>query len=167
MNPAPPVMSTRMRGVLTAEGSDLLVSLTADWLLHRSRTTGRDDEPVSPSRLRLGLAVVRGRSMEPTLHDGDRVVVLWGGRPLVGRLAVVRLPETATGPRPVGVKRVTGSAPGEPGSWWVERDNPSAGVDSWVFGAIAPSDVLGLVLMRVPRASCTLAATFSRRMRRR
>lgn len=99
---------------------------------------------------RLGVAVVSGRSMEPTLHAGDRLLVMWGARPRVGRLAVVRLPPSASGPRPVSVKRVTGQAPGEPGAWWVERDNPRDGVDSWLVGGIPEQDVLGRVLLRLP-----------------
>ena len=99
---------------------------------------------------RLGFAVVDGRSMEPSLHDGDRLLVLWGARPRVGRLAVVRLPDAPAGPRPVAVKRVTGPAPGEPGAWWVERDNPGEGVDSWLVGGIPDGDVLGRVLLRLP-----------------
>jgi hypothetical protein len=99
----------------------------------------------------LGVAVVSGRSMEPTLRDGDRVLVMWGGRPRPGRLAVVRLPPSERGPRPLSVKRVTGTAPGEPGAWWVERDNPAEGVDSWQVGGIPEADVLGRVLLRLPR----------------
>jgi len=91
---------------------------------------------------RLGVAVVSGRSMEPTLHEGDR--------PRPGRLAVVRLPPSERGPRPLSVKRVTGTAPGEPGAWWVERDNPAEGVDSWHVGGIPEADVLGRVLLRLP-----------------
>ena len=60
----------------------------------------------------IGIAHVRGRSMEPTLHEGDRVLVLYGVRPVTGRLAVVRLPDAETGPRPLAIKRVTGPAPG-------------------------------------------------------
>lgn len=93
---------------------------------------------------------VTGRSMEPTLHEGDRLVVLYGAPPVRRRLAVVRLPDGPEGPRPHAVKRVTGPAPGEPGSWWVERDNRAEGVDSWTVGAIPRADVLGLVLGRVP-----------------
>jgi hypothetical protein len=100
-------------------------------------------------RRRLGVAVVTGRSMEPTLHEADRVLVLWGGRPRTGRLSVVRLPPSAQGPRPVAVKRVTGPAPREPGAWWVERDNPAEGVDSWQAGPVPPADVLGTVLLRL------------------
>jgi hypothetical protein len=99
---------------------------------------------------RLGVAVVTGRSMEPTLHEGDRLLVLWGGRPQAGRLAVVRLPPSEGGPRPLSVKRVTGPAPDEADAWWVERDNPAEGVDSWLVGGIAQSDVLGRVLLRLP-----------------
>lgn len=102
------------------------------------------------SRRRLGVAVVAGRSMEPTLHKGDRVLVLWGGRPRAGRMAVVRLPPSPHGARPPAVKRVTGPAPGEPGAWWVERDNPAEGVDSWLVGGIPANDVLGRVLLRLP-----------------
>ncbi|MEP6648994.1 MAG: S26 family signal peptidase [Lapillicoccus sp.] len=105
---------------------------------------------------RLGVAVVSGRSMEPTLREGDRVLVLWNGRPRAGRLAVVRLPPSDAGPRPVSVKRVVRPAPGELGSWWVERDNPMDGVDSWQVGGIPEQDVLGRVLVRLP--------TFTRRV---
>jgi phage repressor protein C with HTH and peptisase S24 domain len=89
----------------------------------------------------VGLAVVRGRSMEPTLYDGDRLVVCYGARPKVGGLAVVRLPH-----RPVAVKRVTRQVQG---GWWVERDNPADGVDSWLVGAIPADDVVARVLGRV------------------
>lgn len=101
------------------------------------------------------IAVVRGRSMEPTLRDGDRVLVArpgaarrrpgpgWGAaRTAPGRLAVVRLPEG----RPVAVKRL---AFHREDGWWVERDNPAEGVDSWSVGAVPDDDVLGIVLARV------------------
>jgi hypothetical protein len=89
----------------------------------------------------LGLAVVAGRSMEPTLYDGDRLLVRYGARALPGRLAVVRLPE-----RPVAVKRLVSRVDG---GWWVERDNPVLGVDSAQVGAIPEADVLARVLLRV------------------
>ena len=90
---------------------------------------------------RIGFAVVRGRSMEPTLYDGDRLVVRHAGRPRLGRLLVVRLPDGV-----VAVKRATRR---EPDGWWVERDNPRVGVDSWTVGAIADRDVLAVVVCRV------------------
>ncbi len=126
----------------------------------------------------MGLAVVHGRSMEPTLHEGDRLVVTYGARPRVGRLALVRLPPGLDGPRPLSVKRVTGRAPDEPGAWWVERDNPHEGVDSWLVGGIPDADVVAVVLTRIPLrvfpplprlphlARSTLGAV-ARRMRRR
>lgn len=89
----------------------------------------------------IGRVVVRGRSMEPTLRDGDQLLVLWGGRPRAGRLVVVRWPG-----RPLSVKRA-GLVSGD--GWWVERDNPAEGVDSWRAGPVPPSDVLGVVLLRI------------------
>jgi phage repressor protein C with HTH and peptisase S24 domain len=89
-----------------------------------------------------GFAVVRGRSMQPTLWDGDRLLVRYGAPPKLGGLAVVRLPDGV-----VAVKRVVRREPD--GSWWVERDNPAVGVDSWSAGAIPDADVLARVVRRV------------------
>ena len=90
---------------------------------------------------RLGLAVVRGRSMEPTLREGDRLLVVHSGRLAPGRLCVVRLPDGT-----IAVKRAVRR---ERDGWWVERDNPSAGVDSWSVGTIPDDDVVARVLVRV------------------
>ena len=90
---------------------------------------------------RLGLAVVRGRSMLPTLREGDRLLVLHGGRPRAGDLLVVRLPD--------GVVAVKRAARREPAGWWVERDNPTEGVDSWAVGAVPDHDVVARVLGRM------------------
>lgn len=90
---------------------------------------------------RFGMAVVRGRSMQPTLYDGDRLLVDYRARVRPGGLVVVRLPSGV-----VAVKRAVRQ---EPGGWWVERDNPREGVDSWSVGAIAEHDVLGVVLLRL------------------
>jgi nickel-type superoxide dismutase maturation protease len=89
----------------------------------------------------IGFAVVRGRSMEPTLHDGDRLLVRYRGRVRPGSLVVVRLPV-----RPIAVKRAGRRVDG---GWWVERDNPDDGVDSWTVGPVADDDVLGVVVIRV------------------
>jgi Peptidase S24-like len=89
---------------------------------------------------RLGLAVVRGRSMEPTLQDGDRLLVAYGRNPRVGQLVLVHLPA-----RPLSVKRVTREVDG---GFWVERDNPAEGTDSWRVGAIPADDILAVVLFR-------------------
>jgi nickel-type superoxide dismutase maturation protease len=90
----------------------------------------------------LALVVVRGRSMEPTLHDGDLLLVHRGNRRATpGRVVVVRLPD-----RPLAVKRLTGR---QDGGWWVERDNPAEGVDSWLLGAVPDGDLVGVVLCRL------------------
>ncbi|HEX5560471.1 MAG TPA: S24 family peptidase [Nocardioidaceae bacterium] len=88
-----------------------------------------------------GLVVVRGRSMQPTLYDGDRLLVRHGAVPRPGRLAVVRLPDGV-----LAVKRVTMR---RPDGWWVERDNPDEGVDSWLVGAVPDGDVVAVVRARV------------------
>jgi len=93
------------------------------------------------------LVGVHGRSMRPTLRQGDLLLVRGvrapSRRARPGRLAVVRLP----GGRPLGVKRL---AVREGGGWWVERDNPVEGVDSWQLGApVADADLLGLVVLRI------------------
>jgi signal peptidase I len=88
-----------------------------------------------------GVAVVRGRSMRPTLYDGDRLLVRHGATPRAGDLVVVRLPDGV-----VAVKRATRR---EPGGWWVERDNPREGVDSWRVGAIPDADVIAVVRRRL------------------
>lgn len=104
---------------------------------------------------RFGLATVRGASMQPTLYDGDVLLVRYaaagaGLRLSAGCLVVVRLPPDGDGrPRPLAVKRLTGPAPGGEPGWWVERDNPRAGVDSWTVGAIPDDDVLARVVARV------------------
>ncbi len=88
----------------------------------------------------LGRVRVVGRSMEPTLREGDQLLVRWGSPPRPGRLVVVRLPD-----RPLSVKRAVRR---EPDGWWLERDNPREGVDSWGVGAVPDGDVVGVVLLR-------------------
>jgi phage repressor protein C with HTH and peptisase S24 domain len=90
-----------------------------------------------------GVAVVRGRSMEPTLYDGHRLLVHHGAVPRVGDLVVVRLPDGV-----VAVKRATRREPHDD-AWWVERDNSREGVDSWVVGAIPDHDVVAVVRARL------------------
>ena len=50
------------------------------------------------------------------------------------------------GDRPLAVKRLLRAVEG---GWWVERDNPAEGVDSWLVGAIPDADVLGVVRARL------------------
>ncbi len=82
--------------------------------------------------------------MEPTLRDGDLLLVDQQARVNPGRLVVVTLPDGT-----VAVKRVVFWFTPEPAGWWVERDNPREGVDSWTAGAIAPRAVLGVVRARL------------------
>ena len=79
--------------------------------------------------------------MRPTLHPGNLLLIRYGARPRAGRLAVVRLAG-----RGLAVKRVTLR---DPDGWWVERDNPAAGVDSWLVGAIPDADVVAVVVCRL------------------
>lgn len=104
----------------------------------------------------LGIVRVKGRSMEPTLHTGDRLVVLRGAPPRLGRMAIVRLPPDDDGaPRPLAIKRVTMRDPEDPGRYWVEADNQGElGVaDSWTFGigSLARDEIRALVLFRLPQ----------------
>ncbi|MBC7558392.1 MAG: S24 family peptidase [Dermatophilaceae bacterium] len=100
---------------------------------------------------KLGFALVRGRSMEPTLHEGDRLLVLYGARPRPGKLAIVRLPNDSKGePRPLAVKRLSRPDPEGGDGWWVERDNPREGLDSWTVGAIPAAGIRARVLLRMP-----------------
>ncbi len=89
----------------------------------------------------FSLVRVRGRSMEPALRDGDLLLVRGAPhRARLGHLVVVRLPG-----RPIAVKRLVSF---QDGGWWVERDNPAEGVDSWLLGAIEPAGQLAVVLAR-------------------
>ncbi len=88
--------------------------------------------------------------MLPTLSDGDRLLVRHAAdshpetvvaRP--GALVVVALP----GGRPLSVKRLVRREPD--GGWWVERDNPREGVDSWQVGAVPAEGLKAVVVARL------------------
>lgn len=87
------------------------------------------------------MALVRGRSMEPTLRDGDRLLVRYAVTPRAGDVAVVRFADGV-----VAVKRLDHH--GADG-WWVSRDNPREGRDSWSAGAVADDQVLARVRLRL------------------
>lgn len=103
--------------------------------------------------MRIGLARVTGRSMEPTLRHGDRVLVLHGARPRPGRLVVARLPDGPAGPRPLGVKRATHRrVVGGELCWWLSSDAPERGTDSRTFGPVPQGEVVAVVVVRLPRS---------------
>lgn len=88
------------------------------------------------------MAVVRGRSMLPTLRPGDRLLVSYAGRPRRGELAVVRWR-----PGVVAVKRL---ALTDEQGYWFASDNVAEGSDSFTAGRpVAPGDVLAVVLARL------------------
>ena len=99
----------------------------------------------SPMR-RWGMAVVRGRSMLPTLREGDRLLVRHGGRVTPGALVVATFPDgTLTVKRAVDERRTASGAAG----WWLLSDNPAEGVDSRHRGPVAADRVGAVVLARV------------------
>lgn len=95
----------------------------------------------SPPGQTWGMAIVRGRSMTPTLLEGDRLLVRYGAPPRPGRLAVVRFSDGI-----VAVKRLDHLTSE---GWWVVRDNGLEGRDSWSGGAVAVDGVLALVVVRL------------------
>ena len=87
--------------------------------------------------------VVEGRSMEPTLAPGDRLLVARTRRGLrAGDVVAVRDPRDR---RRVLVKRI--GAVLEDGLV-LHGDNPGASTDSRTFGPVPSSAVLGLVVRR-------------------
>jgi nickel-type superoxide dismutase maturation protease len=95
---------------------------------------------------------VSGNSMEPTLHDGEFVLIDPGRRrPEPGRLAVARHPselDTTSGDRLLVIKRV--------GDWgdrgvWLTSDNPAAGTDSRTWGRLPAADIVGTVTVVLDR----------------
>lgn len=88
--------------------------------------------------------------MEPTLHEGDLLLSLWGAAAHVGDVAVVRLPDEPDGtPRPLSVKRLAGRDPDDRSRWWLDSDNPREGVTSFDVGSLDDTDVAAVVLARL------------------
>ena len=80
--------------------------------------------------------------MDPTLHDGDRLLIRYGAVPRPGRVVVVKLPDRSG----LSVKRI-GWADSD--GWWIERDNPTEGVDSWQTGPVRSDAVVAIALCQV------------------
>ncbi len=84
--------------------------------------------------------------MEPTLRDGDRLLVSYAAAPAPGDLVVARFPDGT-----VAVKRAAERRPvrsGAPG-WWLLSDNPDEGLDSRHRGPLGEEAVLGVVRLRL------------------
>ncbi len=97
-------------------------------------------------RAALGLAVVVGRSMEPTLSAGDRLLVSYRRAPRVGDVVLVRFVDGT-----LAVKRAVERRADRTGrrGWWVLSDNPAEGVDSRHRGVVVDEAVVGVVRCRV------------------
>lgn len=94
---------------------------------------------------------VVGPSMEPTLHDGEFVLVDPARPPVPGELALARHPDDAD---LLVVKRVAAITPDR--SWVVASDNPDAGTDSRQWGPLAPGAVVGRVSLVLDRPGARL-----------
>jgi nickel-type superoxide dismutase maturation protease len=95
---------------------------------------------------------IAGPSMEPTLRNGDRVIVdVWTYRqrpPRPGEVALLAPPSGGTAPL---VKRVSArpdSQPLDPGTCWVLGDNLDQSLDSRSFGGVPATDFRGRVVWR-------------------
>lgn len=95
---------------------------------------------------RWGIAVVRGRSMTPTLSAGDRLLVRYDAGVRPGALVLARFADgTLAVKRAVEERSTTSGARG----WWLLSDNPAEGVDSRHRGPVAAQDVLAVVRARM------------------
>jgi hypothetical protein len=84
--------------------------------------------------------------MEPTLHEGDRLLVRYAAVPTVGRLVLARLADGTLAVKRAAERRTLGS--GGTG-WWVLSDNPDEGVDSRHRGPVPDREVRAVVLARL------------------
>ena len=94
---------------------------------------------------------VVGRSMEPTLSEGEFVLVDEGRAPEVGQLALARHPERHD---LLVVKRV--AARTDDGRYELTSDDPQAGTDSRTWGPLGPDRVVGTVTLLLDRPSTRL-----------
>ena len=107
----------------------------------------QSDGHAGPSaRGRWGIAVVRGRSMEPGLRDGDRLLVRYGAAVRPGVRVLVRFADGT-----LAVKRATEQRATRTGAqgWWVLSDNPDEGVDSRHRGVLDEQALLAVVRLRL------------------
>src|SRR5918999_2097887 len=99
--------------------------------------------------------VVSGVSMEPTLANGDLVVVHRQSRYRVGDTVVYRVPEGETGAGSLIVHRIIGGS--ATSGWIVQGDNKDV-PDLW---RPTSDDVVGSLWVRVPGAGSLLGQAMS------
>lgn len=90
--------------------------------------------------------------MEPTLSDGDYVLVERSHRPAVGELAVASPPGE---PNLEVIKRVGSIGPDD--TFWLVSDNAAEGTDSRSWGSLAAPRVRGRVTLNLSRPSVPLS----------
>ena len=92
---------------------------------------------------------VEGTSMAPTLNDNSWVLVRWGKKPKLNDVVVAKSPIGSS----LIIKRLLKI---EDDGYWLQGDGmsdstASSSQDSWVFGALKPEEILGVVIW--PRIS--------------
>ena len=90
--------------------------------------------------------MVSGRSMQPTLRPGDRLLVRYGRAPAAGDVVVARFADGTVAVKRAAERRTTRS--GATG-WWLVSDDPEQGVDSRHRGPVADGDVIAVTVARV------------------
>jgi nickel-type superoxide dismutase maturation protease len=102
--------------------------------------------------LPLKTIAVSGSSMSPTFNDGDWLLfnqVTVDANRLQGLVGKVVVIERESYPGIHLIKRVTKS---DAGGIWVEGDNKESSSDSRQWGALTPTEIVGVVLLRYKRA---------------
>ncbi|MCB0895999.1 MAG: peptidase S24 [Nocardioides sp.] len=84
--------------------------------------------------------------MEPTLVDGDRLLVSYRRRVRPGALVLARFADGTLAVKRAADRRTTRA--GAP-AWWLVSDNPDAGVDSRHRGPVAADDVIAVTVARI------------------